>query len=175
MNKLYFTYLKNLVKILFLKLRYRDKLGVDILQCLGPRFKIQISPGGHIKLGEKTENRDTLYLLAAGGSIEIGKHCFFNTNCCITSVKRVKIGDNCKIGNNVVILDHDHNYRDKCGPEFIAEDVVIGNRVWIGANVVILRGSNIGDDSVIAAGSVVKGNVDSNTLYLDRHNSRRIK
>lgn len=43
--------------------------------------------------------------------------------------------------------------------------VSIGNNVWIGANTVILRDSIIGDNAVIAAGSVVKGNIPPNTVY----------
>lgn len=48
------------------------------------------------------------------------------------------------------------------------DDVVIGDNVWIGANSVILRGSRIGDNAVIAAGTIVKGTVESNTLVYDK-------
>ncbi|UHA57884.1 hypothetical protein KDJ21_013390 [Metabacillus litoralis] len=46
--------------------------------------------------------------------------------------------------------------------------MTIGENVWIGSNVVILRDTHIGDNVVIAAGSVVKGNVPSNTIYLNK-------
>ena len=52
--------------------------------------------------------------------------------------------------------------------KFKTAPVVIGNNVWIGANAIILRGTTIGDNSVIAAGSVVKGNVPSNTLLVQK-------
>lgn len=45
------------------------------------------------------------------------------------------------------------------------EQVIIGNGVWIGAGATILPGTVIGDGCVIAAGSVVKGIVESNSLY----------
>ena len=46
--------------------------------------------------------------------------------------------------------------------------VEIGNNVWIGANTIILRGTKIGDNCVIGAGSIVKGNVLSNSVFLQK-------
>ena len=86
-------------------------------------------------------------------------------------MEQITIGDYCKFGNNLVIVDHDHNYKD-CGikkkdsQEFLTAPIKIGNNVWVGANVVILRGTDIGDNCVIAAGSVVKGTVLPNTLFV---------
>lgn len=168
MNKVYFTYLRNLVPSILYKLRYGKKIKLSMLQCFNSGLKIVIRDDGEIHLGAKTENRERLYLLAAGGKIEIGNHCFFNINCCITSIKNIRIGNDCKFGNNVVIVDHDHNYKHLTNDEFISDDVVIGDRVWIGANAVILRGTVIGNDAVIAAGSVVKGHVEEGMLYLGR-------
>ena len=37
--------------------------------------------------------------------------------------------------------------------------------MWIGANVLILRGTTVGDNAVIAAGSVLRGEVPANTVY----------
>ena len=52
---------------------------------------------------------------------------------------------------------------------------MIGNRVWIGANTVILRGTVIGDDCVIGAGSVVKGNVPANSVLVQKRDDEIIK
>ena len=63
-------------------------------------------------------------------------------------------------GPNVLIYDHDH---DISSAESIHDSgyktspVVIGDDVWIGANTVILRGTVIGRDCVVGAGSVLKG------------------
>ncbi|MNE78614.1 putative lipopolysaccharide biosynthesis O-acetyl transferase WbbJ [compost metagenome] len=53
-------------------------------------------------------------------------------------------------------------------------EVHIGEHVWIGSNVVILRDTFIGDRAVIAAGSVVKGHVPADTLYLNKREERFI-
>lgn len=100
---------------------------------------------------------------------------FFNTNASITCMKRIVIGDYCKFGNNLVIVDHDHNFMgqniegtNETTDEFVCRQIVIGNGVWIGANCVILKGVTIGDHAVIAAGSVVRKNVPAGGVYCEK-------
>ena len=86
-------------------------------------------------------------------------------------MENIVIGDNCKFGNNVVLVDHDHNYRG-CGqytlenPEFVSSPIQIGNNVWVGANVTILRGTVIGDDCVIGAGTTLKGVIPAHSKVI---------
>ena len=97
--------------------------------------------------------------------LEIGKDTYLSANSLIRVSKRVKIGNNCSISWNVTIMDSDfHDY--KINDEFAKniKDVSIGNNVWIGNNVIILKGVTIGDNAIIAAGSVVTKNVLSNTI-----------
>jgi acetyltransferase-like isoleucine patch superfamily enzyme len=109
-----------------------------------------------------------LYLLCGqGGRLRIGAHVFFNTNCSVSCMGETRIGEYCKIGNNVVIVDHDHNYKDQ-NSEFLIGSIVIGNRVWIGANCTILQGAQIGDDCIIAAGSIVRGVVPAGSVYCQK-------
>ena len=100
--------------------------------------------------------------------IELGDHVFINVNCTILDAGKVIIGNDALIGPNVQILavTHDidpvlreekHNY---------AQDISIGNNVWITAGVIILGGVVIGDNAVIGAGSVVCKDVEANSLYL---------
>lgn len=98
----------------------------------------------------------------------LGEKVFINDGCNINSVKKVSIGSFTKIGQNVCIYDHDHNYRGDTPERLLAGEVVIGNNVWIGSNVVILRNTHIGDNAVIAAGSVVKGDVPPDSVYINR-------
>lgn len=162
---LYWLYLKNCLRTCFLKLRYGKKISLSFLECFSGRCKFSIKKSGKINIYEKVESRDNLYLLAHGGEISIGSHCFFNINCCVTSVENITIGKNCKFGNNLVIVDHDHNYKNIGNQEFLSEPIVIGNNVWVGANCTILKGSTIGNNAVIAAGSIVKRNVLDNEIY----------
>ncbi len=84
--------------------------------------------------------------------------------------KTILIGKNTMIGPNVTIVDSDfhrvwpaENRGFDPGIEEDA-DVVIGKNVWIGTQAIILKGTRIGDNSVIGAGSVVRGEIPANVL-----------
>ncbi|OXS59080.1 DapH/DapD/GlmU-related protein [Rossellomorea vietnamensis] len=102
------------------------------------------------------------------GLLTIGDKVFLNDNCTINCVKHISIGKFTKIGPNVSINDHDHNYKNQSNGHLVKGEVYIGENVWIGSNVVIVRDTFIGDNAVIAAGSVVKGKVPANSLYLNK-------
>lgn len=88
-----------------------------------------------------------------------------NNNCVVTCRKNIVIGENTNIGPNCCIFDHDHDYKAKDRlNNYVEEEIYIGSNVWIGANVTILKGTKIGDNCVIGAGSVVKGVFNTNTL-----------
>lgn len=96
---------------------------------------------------------------------------FFNNGCLVSCKDKVVIGDNTQIGPNVMIFDHDHDFRQVKGlaaKKFKHSQIVIGNNVWIGANCVILRGTVIGDNCVVAAGTILSGIYDENKLIFQK-------
>ncbi len=161
-------------KTIYWKIRYSKKFQAPWTIAVGRMSSIIIGKGGSIQLGKKIVALEGLSLSSTGKLI-IGDKCFFNKNCSIAAKERIEIGKECSIANNVVIVDHDHDYRhDK--NEFVMAPVKIEDRVWIGANCVILKGVTIGHDSVIAAGSVVRKTVLPKTLYYENkdYQSREI-
>ena len=79
----------------------------------------------------------------------------------------VDIGDDCLIGENVTIMDHNaHGVKpsERRKSAGTVKDVIIGKNVWIGNNVTILPGSKIGDNCILAVGCVVKGNIPDNVI-----------
>lgn len=104
--------------------------------------------------------------------ISIGKGtCFFSPqNICI-DIQRpwmISIGEYCKITSGVVILQHDYSrsvLRRKYG-EIIGESkkTIIGNNCFIGMNSIILMGSQIGNNVIVGAGSVVSGKFPDNVI-----------
>lgn len=101
-----------------------------------------------------------------GYNIEIGENFFANMNLVILDGGKVKIGDNVFIAPNVGIYTAGHPLdaaRRNEGLEY-AYPVTIGNNVWIGAQVAVLPGVSIGDNTVIGAGSVVTKNIPANVL-----------
>ncbi|MCX7593606.1 MAG: acyltransferase, partial [Fischerella sp.] len=76
-------------------------------------------------------------------------------------------GQHCAIGPGCYITDHDHGLDLNCTPleqPMVAKSTQIGDRVWIGANVTILKGVTIGRDSVIGAGSVVTKDIPAQAI-----------
>lgn len=73
--------------------------------------------------------------------------------------ERISVGKNTVIGYNTTILAHEYLIK-----EYRLGDVLIGNEVMIGANSIILPGVTIGDQAVIAAGTVVHKDVASGTF-----------
>ncbi|AYL99363.1 acyltransferase [Mucilaginibacter celer] len=97
--------------------------------------------------------------------IEIGENTFINTGAIITSRKNIRIGKNCQIANQVIIMDddfHDVYAREKtCSAK---EAIIIGDNAWIATRATILKGVTIGDGAVVAAGAVVTKDVLPYTL-----------
>ncbi|MEL6495022.1 MAG: acyltransferase [Cyanobacteria bacterium J06623_7] len=111
--------------------------------------------------------------LIAGGEpfekakIEIASHTYINRNTIIDAIDLVRIGRDCAIGPNCYITDHDHGLDSRFAPlqqPMIARKTIIGDRVWLGANVTVLKGVQIGHDAVIGAGSVVTKNIPEQAI-----------
>lgn len=111
-------------------------------------------------------------LLCSGESlthpkIQIGANTYINRNTFLDASSLLVIGKKCAIGPNCYITDHDHGCEPNLPPlaqPLIAKPTQIGNRVWIGADVKILKGVTVGDDAVIGAGSVVTKNVPAGAI-----------
>lgn len=92
-----------------------------------------------------------------GRNIELGRSVYFNFNCVILDVAKVKIGDNVLFGPAVQIYTALHPMQAQKRRQGLesGKPVTIGNDVWIGGNVVLCPGVTIGHETVIGAGSVV--------------------
>lgn len=111
------------------------------------------------------------YFGKAGGVLSIGNNVGINSNCVIACHEKISIGNEVGLGPNVCIYDHDHDFRAPGGKKagkFRTKPVVIEDNVWIGANTVILRGSHIGRNAVVGAGSVVSGNIPEDSVFVQK-------
>lgn len=98
-------------------------------------------------------------VVSAGGDLTIGDRVRIGFGAAISCQQRVRIGDDTLLGPYVSLADSDfHVVGDRAAsPE--PRPVEIGRRVRIGARVMVLPGTTIGDDVEVAAGSVVGGTV----------------
>ena len=150
---------------------------------LAPTASIQLSSelviGGNLRSGSQAETFLKLrengsfqvkqrFQLFFGASIEITENAcltvgkgYLNTGSSIMCTQSITLGNGVFVARNVYITDSDHHALlnvegNLCNPP---SPVRIGNQVWIGYGAIILKGVSIGDGAVIAAGSVVTGNI----------------
>ena len=99
--------------------------------------------------------------------IYIGAHTYINRHTFLDATLSLNIGMHCGIGPNCYITDHDHGLDLAFLPlqqPMVSIPTQIGDRVWIGANVTILKGVTVGNDAVIGAGSVVTKDIPEKAI-----------
>ncbi len=103
------------------------------------------------------------------GELIVGLNSYIGTNSAINLAKDhfVRIGDNVSISHNVRIYTttKESIKNTNGGAKFRNCDVIIGNNVWIGANVIILPGVTICDNVTIGANTVVYKSVQAPGVY----------
>ena len=136
--------------------------GVPSLIALGGK----ISVGNRVRLASSTlsnllgVNHRVIIATLGDGKIQIGDN-FRMSGGSIVARKSITIGSNVNIGVNCIVTDSDHHAVDfsKRGVEDVSDistlAVLIGDDVWLGANVTILKGVTIGSRSIIGAGLTV--------------------
>lgn len=133
----------------------------------------------HLSFGEGIYfSKNVMIRVMQEGHLSFGDRCFFNCNVCITAWGKTVIGNDVLVGPNVVIFDHNHDYKAVGGvasQHMKFGEIQIGNNVWIGAGAVILAGADIGDGAVIAAGSIVNGKIPPKTVYIQKREATLIK
>ena len=99
------------------------------------------------------------------GQLIIGDYCLISPGVNIASAQSIIIGKNTMIAAEVNISDSDwHGVYNRIRPFRCHAPVIIEDNVWIGLRAIIGKGIRIGENSIVAAGSVVTNDVPSNTI-----------
>ena len=117
--------------------------------------------GNHVTIDRFTD------LNAKHGFLLIGSRTYVGQFCVICARKDIRIGTDCLIAEHVTIRDQDHIFRGRKPTRasgFVTAPIRIGDNVWLGAKVTVLKGITIGDNSVIGANSVVTRNIPANSV-----------
>jgi acetyltransferase-like isoleucine patch superfamily enzyme len=132
-----------------------------------------------LRIGSSSQLSAQLVFEAAGSAISIGSRSFVGSGTVIDASRSISIGDDVLISSEVLIFDHDSHSLDFTGR---AEDVrlwlrgekdwsrvpraqvTIGDKCWIGARAIVLKGVTLDEGAVVGAGSVVTRDVPAFTL-----------
>ena len=105
------------------------------------------------------------FYTTGGENIRLGRNVFINQNCTLYDLGGIDIGDDVMIGPNVSLITSSHPLEPSQRRAFVvAKPIVIERNVWIAAGATIIGGVTIGENSVVAAGSVVTHDVPPNSL-----------
>jgi len=156
----------SLARVARVRLLYGD-VQVPWSTSIGHSVMLQATDGGKLVIGAGVSIGAGSQLVAQGGVLSIGCDTFVGIGCVLTSKVEMSIGRDVLIAEYVTIRDQDHRFpvgKRIRESGFDCAPVLIGNDVWIGAKSSVLKGARIGAGAVIAAHSLVKGEVAENTL-----------
>jgi len=102
-----------------------------------------------------------------GPSIIIEDEVFLGRGCEFNIRRGIIIGARSAIGSGCRFIDHDHGITGVAIDETRGDEreIVLGQNVWLGCNVVLLKGVEIGDGAVVAAGSVVTKRIPAGEIW----------
>jgi len=160
---------KNIVALLrfgYVKLFSRG-LRLEKISYIGRNVKVITKNNGRI-ICEGKIRLDSYAELESLGEITLGNHFVLNSYSRVVAYEKICIGENVVIARFVSILDHDHAFNKEKGTfEFKGYNTApirIGNNVWVGDKVSILKGVTIGDNVIIGANAVVSTDIPSNVI-----------
>lgn len=129
--------------------------------------------GSRIVLGARTEIYDHVVIRCVGGEgdIILGESCYLNPGCVLYSGNGIRFGNYVLLAPGVKVVPTNHAFDSREIPirhqGFMKSKggVIIGDDVWVGANAVLLDGTQIGQGAIIAAGAVVSSRVPEYEIW----------
>jgi acetyltransferase-like isoleucine patch superfamily enzyme len=167
-NMLSIGYARLLVRLVWLKLRFRGRLKTDGIAFVCPNVTLEIGKNATLHLGRWSWLGHGTKIRAHEGEVRIGAKTVLGQECTISSFQHVSIGRECIVADRVMLIDFDHGVVEVERPireqGIYKRDVHVGHNVWIGYGACILRGVTIGDNAIVGTSSVVTKDVRPNAV-----------
>jgi acetyltransferase-like isoleucine patch superfamily enzyme len=161
-------YARLLVRLAWLKLRFRGRLKTDGFAFVCPGVTLEIGKDAVVHLGRWSWIGHGSKIRAHEGEVRIGAKSVLGQECTISAFQHVSIGRECIVADRVMLIDFDHGVVEVERPirhqGIYKRDVRVGHNVWIGYGACFLRGVTVGDNCVIGANTVVTKDVPSNAV-----------
>lgn len=158
----YVMYVINFFRLSINKIILRKNISFNLLERIHIFTRIFIHKGGVLEVGRNVEiEKNGKIVIGKSAKLHIGNSVYMNQNVNIGCLQEISIEDNCIFGPNVCIYDNNHKFsKDEISnTDYSTDKISIGKSSWIGANVIILKGSTIGKHCVIGAGCVISNSI----------------
>jgi len=144
------------------------RLHTDGVAFIGPDVMLEIGRDARVQLGRWSWIGHGSKIRCHEGVVSIGAKTVLGQECTISAFQHISIGRECVIADRVMLIDFDHGSAEVERPVrqqgIYKRDVRVGNNVWIGYGVCILRGVTVGDNAVIGTSAVVTRDVPANAI-----------
>jgi acetyltransferase-like isoleucine patch superfamily enzyme len=161
-------YARLLVRLGWLKLRFRGRLQTDGIAFVCPGVTFEIGRNATVHLGRWSWIGHGSKIRSHEGEVRIGAKSVLGQECTISSFQHVSIGRECIVADRVMLIDFDHGVVETDRPirdqGIYKRDVRVGHNVWIGYGACILRGATVGDNAIIGTSTVVTKDVPDNAV-----------
>jgi acetyltransferase-like isoleucine patch superfamily enzyme len=162
------NYARLLVRLAWLKLRFRGRLKTDGFAFVCPNVTLEIGKDAVVHLGRWAWIGHGTKIRAHEGEVRIGAKSVLGQECTISAFQHVSIGRECIVADRVMLIDFDHGVVEVERPireqGIYKRDVRVGNNVWIGYGAAFLRGVTVGDNAVVGTYTVVNKDVAANSV-----------
>ena len=140
--------------------------------CKGPihlskHVRLRATDCGKAQIGARVVIDRYADITVKYGNLRIGDDTYLGQFSVVCARDSIEIGRDCLIAEHVTIRDQDHIFggrKPTRASSFVTAPIRIGDNVWLGAKVTVLKGITIGDNSVIGANSVVTRNIPANSV-----------
>jgi acetyltransferase-like isoleucine patch superfamily enzyme len=157
-----------LVRLAWLKLRFRGRLRTDGIAFIAPGVTFEIGRDAVVHLGRWSWIGHGCKIRAHEGEVRIGAKTVLGQEITISCYQHVSIGRECIVADRTMLIDFDHGVVETERPMreqgIYKRDVRIGNNVWVGYGACFLRGVTVGDNTVVGTYAVVNRDVPDNAV-----------